>query len=252
MVKNKYIKKAWYFLLVARMQFFKVYAYIVLFFSCVAINILGFLGAPLKARLFICWVWSFLYRLGVLILLQIYVKIDGKENIPNYPCIYVSKHQSMLETFVFYGLVRRCCFVMKQELLEKPIFGTATKFTEAIGIDRSKGVSAMKKVLEDGKDRVQNKKLSIIIFPEGTRVAVGEYPKFHRSAMKLAMVTKLPIVPVAHNFGVYFGRKKGDLIKPGIARMSFEKPLNPQEHSIDELTDLCYNIINDKTKSFGG
>ncbi|WP_234366515.1 type II toxin-antitoxin system RatA family toxin, partial [Francisella tularensis] len=30
-----------------------------------------------------------------------------------------------LETFVFYGLVRNCCFVMKQELLEKPIFGKA-------------------------------------------------------------------------------------------------------------------------------
>ncbi|MDE4951238.1 lysophospholipid acyltransferase family protein, partial [Francisella tularensis] len=77
--------------------------------------------------------WSCLYRLGVLVLLQIYIKRDGKENIPNYPCIYVSKHQSMLETFVVYGLVRNCCFVMKQELLEKPIFGKANTFAEAIG-----------------------------------------------------------------------------------------------------------------------
>lgn len=139
-------------------------------------------------------------------------KNDGKENIPNYPCIYVSKHQSMLETFVFYGLVRNCCFVMKQELLEKPIFGKANTFAEAIGIDRSNGLSAIKKVLEDGKDRVENKNLSIVIFPEGTRVPVGEYPKFHRSAMKLATVTNIPIIPVAHNFGVYFGRKKAILL----------------------------------------
>ncbi|MDE4949268.1 1-acyl-sn-glycerol-3-phosphate acyltransferase, partial [Francisella tularensis subsp. holarctica] len=76
--------------------------------------------------------------------------------IPNYPFIYVSKKQSLIETFVFYGLVRICCFVMKQELLEKPIFCKANTVAEAIGIDRTNGLTASKKVLEDGKDRVEN------------------------------------------------------------------------------------------------
>ncbi|WP_432773178.1 lysophospholipid acyltransferase family protein [Francisella salimarina] len=246
------MKKIIHLLLLARMQVFKVYGYIVLLFSCLLMNTVGVLGASLKVRLFVCWIWSCLYRLGTLVILQIYVKIEGKENIPDSPCIYVSKHQSMLETFVFYGLVHDCCFVMKQELLEKPIFGKTNIFAEAIGVDRSKGLSAIKKVLEDGKDRIENKNLSIIIFPEGTRVPVGEYPKFHRSAMKLAKVSNIPIIPVAHNFGVYFGRKKGDFVKPGIARMSFGKPIDPKDYSVAELTDLCYDIINDKTKSYGG
>lgn len=246
------MKKMLHLLLVARMQVFKVYAYIILLLCCILMNTVGVLGASLQVRLFVCWLWSCLYRLGTLVILQIYVKIDGKENIPDYPCIYVSKHQSMLETFVFYGLVRKCCFVMKQELLEKPIFGKTNYFAEAIGVDRSKGVSAIKKVIEDGKDRVKNKNLSIIIFPEGTRVPVGEYPKFHRSAMKLATVTDIPIIPVAHNFGVYFGRRKGDFVKPGIARMSFGKAIDPKGRSVAELTDMCYDIINDKTKSLGG
>ncbi|WP_150463327.1 lysophospholipid acyltransferase family protein [Francisella sp. XLW-1] len=246
------MKKIIHLLLLTRMEVFKVYGYIVLLFSCLLMNTVGVLGASLKVRLFVCWIWSCLYRLGTLVILQIYVKIEGKENIPDYPCIYVSKHQSMLETFVFYGLVHDCCFVMKQELLEKPIFGKTNIFAEAIGVDRSKGLSAIKKVLEDGKDRIENKNLSIIIFPEGTRVPVGEYPKFHRSAMKLAKVSNIPIIPVAHNFGVYFGRKKGDFVKPGIARMSFGKSIDPKDYSVAELTDLCYDIINDKTKSYGG
>ncbi len=246
------MKKIIHLLLLARMQVFKVYGYIVLLFSCLLMNTVGVLGASLKVRLFVCWIWSCLYRLGTLVILQIYLKVEGKKNIPDYPCIYVSKHQSMLETFVFYGLVHDCCFVMKQELLEKPIFGKTNIFAEAIGVDRSKGLSAIKKVLEDGKDRIENKNLSIIIFPEGTRVPVGEYPKFHRSAMKLAKVSNVPIIPVAHNFGVYFGRKKGDFVKPGIARMSFGKPIDPKDYSVAELTDLCYDIINDKTKSYGG
>ena len=235
-----------------RMQVFKIYAYITLLFCCLLMNFFGALGAPLSIRIFIAWLWSFLYRLGVLILLQIYVKVEGKENILKTPAIYVSKHQSMLETFMFYGLVYKCCFVMKKELMEKPIFGKAQAYAKAIPVDRESNISALKKVLSEGKDRVLNKGLSIIIFPEGTRVDVKAYPKFQRSAMKLATVTNAPIVPVAHNFGLFFGKKKGDFMKPGIARMSFEKPINPNEYNVKELTDICYDIINDKTKEFGG
>lgn len=246
------MRKIIHLLLLARMRIFSAYAYATLLFCCLLMNIVGVLGVSLRVRLFVCWLWSCLYRLGVLLILQIYVKIEGKENIPEYPCIYISKHQSMLETFVFYGLVGKCCFVMKQELLEKPIFGKTNKFAEAIGIDRKKGLVAIKKVLEEGQDRVNNKKLSIIVFPEGTRVAVGEYPKFHRSAMKLATVTEVPVIPVAHNFGAYFGRKKGDFVKPGIAKMSFGKAIDPTKYSVAELTDICYDTINNKTKDFGG
>jgi 1-acyl-sn-glycerol-3-phosphate acyltransferase len=247
------MKKILNFLLLARMKVFTIYAYIALMLCCILMNVVGVLGASLKVRLFVCWIWSCLYRLGVLVILQIYVKIEGKENItPDKPCIYVSKHQSMLETFVFYGLISKCCFVMKQELLEKPIFGKTNKFAEAIGVDREKGLSAIKKVLEEGQDRVNNKKLSIIVFPEGTRVPVGEYPKFHRSAMKLATVTNVPVIPVSHNFGVYFGRKKGDFVKPGIARMAFGKAIDPKDYSVAELTDHCYDIITEQTKAYGG
>ena len=246
------MKKIIYLILRARMEVFKLYGYITLLSCCLLMNTVGFLRAPLFVRLWVCWLWSFLYRLGVLFILQIYVKVEGKENIQNGPAIYVSKHQSMLETFMFYGLVGRCCFAMKQELIEKPIFGQTQVYAEAIPVDRSNGVSALKKVLSEGKDRVQNKNMSIIVFPEGTRVAVGDYPKFHRSAMKLATVAKAPIVPVSHNFGAYFGRKKGDFIKPGIAKMSFGKAINPAEYNITELTDKCYEIITEKTKELGG
>lgn len=246
------MKKIWRAILLFRMQVFKFYAYITLLFCCVLMNIVGSLKAPLQVRLFVCWLWSFLYRLGVLFILQIYVKVEGKENILKEPCIYVSKHQSMLETFMFYGLVYRCCFAMKKELMEKPIFGKAQFHAEAIPVDREHSISALRNVLAEGKDRVSNKKLSIIVFPEGTRVAVGEYPKFHRSAMKLATVTGAMIVPVSHNFGAYFGRRKGDFMKPGIARMTFGSPINPNDYNVKDLTEKCYDIINSRTKELGG
>lgn len=241
-----------YKLLMIRVYAFKIYGTITLLLCCIVMNTVGLLGASLKTRLFICWIWSSLYRLGVLLILQIYVKVDGKENIKAEPCIYISKHQSMLETFMFYSLVGKCCFVMKQELLDKPVFGLTNKFAEAIPVDRNKGLSSLRKVIQEGKDRVFNKKMSIIVFPEGTRVAVGDYPKFHRSAMKLATDTGVPVIPVSHNFGVYFGRKAGDFIKPGIARMSFGEAIDPNQYTTADLTKKCYDSINAKTKELGG
>ena len=68
------MNKLFHLLLVARMQVFKGYAYIVLLLCCILMNIVGVLGASLKVKLFVCWIWSCLYRLGALVLLQIYVK----------------------------------------------------------------------------------------------------------------------------------------------------------------------------------
>ncbi|MDE5028367.1 1-acyl-sn-glycerol-3-phosphate acyltransferase, partial [Francisella tularensis subsp. holarctica] len=58
------MKKIDHLLLVARMQVFKVYAYIVLLLGCILMNLVGVLGASLKVRRFVCWIWSCLYRLG--------------------------------------------------------------------------------------------------------------------------------------------------------------------------------------------
>ena len=239
-------------ILFLRMHIFKFYAYTLLLICCLTMNIIGTLGAALNARLFVCRVWSIMSRAGVLLILQIYIKVEGKENISTKPCIYISKHQSMLETLIFHGLIKKICFVMKQELLDKPIFGKTNIFAEGIGIDRSQGISAVKKMLSDGRDRVNNKSLSIVIFPEGTRVPIGEYPKFHKSAMKLAKTLDIPLVPVSHNFGVFFGRKQGDFIKPGLATISFGKSIDPKNHSVEDLTTICHEMIKGKTKSLGG
>jgi len=246
------LREIWRLIMQSREELFKFYAYIIILISCLVINILGTIRAPMFIRLCVAWLWSWSYRLGALIFLQIYIKVDGKKNIQKIPSVYVSKHQSMLETFVFYSLLFRCCFTMKQELLEAPIFGKSMVYTNAIPVDRENSISALKKVLSLGKQRLQEEAMSIIVFPEGTRVPVGKYPKFHKSAMKLAKVTEAPIVPVAHNFGKLFGQKKGDRMKPGIARISFLPVVNSAEYSVQELTDFCHKAVNDRTKELGG
>ncbi|AEE88170.1 HdtS protein [Francisella cf. novicida Fx1] len=157
----------------------------------------------------------------------------------------------MLETFMFYGLLGKCHFIMKQELFDAPIFGPAMKNLGSIAIDRDKPRESLKKVVTDGKQSLADG-INVVIFPEGTRVSVGEYPEFQRSAMKLAADANVYIIPVAHNFGRFFPRKWGQVIKPGIARMDFGKRIDPRDFDSKTLTSYCHKVITEKTKEFNG
>jgi 1-acyl-sn-glycerol-3-phosphate acyltransferase len=120
-----------------------------------------------------------------------------------------------------------------------------------IAIARDKPLESLKKVVKDGKQSLAND-VNVVIFPEGTRVEVGEYPEFQRSAMKLATDADAFIIPVAHNFGKFFPKSWFDVIKPGIARMDFGKRIDPKEYDSKSLAAYCHKIITEKTKEFKG
>ncbi len=251
MIKS-FLKKIWNILMLLRVIAFQLYAMLVVGGSCIVINIFTYLGLPLSWKTAVCVVWTYLYRLGMLVFLQVYIRVSGSINIEkDFACIYVSKHQSMLETFMFYGLVGQSQFIMKKELFDTPIFGTAMKNLGSIGIDREKPRESLKKVVVDGKKSLAAG-INVIIFPEGTRVKVGEYPDFQRSAMKLATEAGAFIIPVSHNFGSYFPRKWNDLVKPGVARIDFGKRIDPKEFDSNTLTIHCYEVITAKTKELNG
>lgn len=247
-----FFKKVFKLLMTVRMLVFHAYSFAVIGGCCILINIFSYFRLPLRWRMAVCVAWTYLYWIGMVVFLQVFIKVSGRKNInKNKPCIYVSKHQSMLETFMFYGFLGSCQFIMKKELFETPIFGSAMKNLGSIAIDRDKPRESLKKVVEDGKKSLSNN-VNIVIFPEGTRVDVGTYPDFQRSAMKLAVEANVNIIPVAHNFGRYFPKKITDIIYPGFARMDFGENINPNDYDSKSLTKYCYDIINDKTKEFNG
>jgi 1-acyl-sn-glycerol-3-phosphate acyltransferase len=249
---KSFLKKIWNVFMMARMTAFQLYSLVVIGGCCILINIFSFFKLPLSWCMAVCFVWTYLYWIGMLVFLQVYVRVTGKVNIDkDYPCIYVSKHQSMLETFMFYGFVGTCHFIIKRELFDTPIFGSAMKNLGNIAIARDKPIESLKKVVADGKQSLADG-VNVIIFPEGTRVEIGQYPEFHRSAMKLATDSDAFIIPVAHNFGRFFPKSWNDIVKPGIARMDFGKRIDPKEYDSKSLTAYCHKIITEKTKEFNG
>jgi len=142
------------------------------------------------------------------------INIEGAENLPHGSAIIMSKHQSTWETISLRGLLApHQSWVLKQELLSIPIFGWALRFSKAIPIDRSAGRKAVIKVVKEGTKRLEEGRL-VIIFPEGTRTAPGQRKKYGMGGAILAERSGFPVVPIAHNAGVFW-RRRGVKKYPG-------------------------------------
>jgi len=106
-------------------------------------------------------------------LCKIDYKIIGQENILKEPCIYACKHQSMWETVVMHLILNRPVYAYKKELEKIPFYGWFLKYMSGIGVDRKGGIKSLKNVIAQAKFYL-NIGQSVVIFPQGTRVPVGE------------------------------------------------------------------------------
>ncbi len=134
-------------------------------------------------------------------------RLHGTENIPDRPCIILSKHQSAWETIAFRHLLPPLqTWVLKRELMWIPVFGWALAVMQPIAIDRKAGKAAAKKIIDKGNEAL-DKGRNVIIFPEGTRVAPGTRGKYGIGGALLAKKSGYPVLPVAHNAGVFWSRR---------------------------------------------
>jgi 1-acyl-sn-glycerol-3-phosphate acyltransferase len=127
------------------------------------------------------------------------------------------KHSSSWETLAMMVLFPRQVWVLKRELVWIPVVGIGVLQMHAIAIDRTAGHSAVAQVIEQGKDRLAEGDW-VMIFPEGTRMAVGETRRYGVSGTLLAAETGRLIVPIAHNAGHYWPRR-GLMKRPGTVRV---------------------------------
>lgn len=159
-----------------------------------------------RARVGRTWGSAILRLLRVICRLDYH--IEGAANLPKAPCIVMSKHQSSWETIALRALLDpNHTWVLKRELLRIPFFGWALALFRPIAIDREAGRAAAKQLLREGKKALDDG-LSVVIFPEGTRVAPGSKGRYGIGGALLAEHTGARIVPIAHNAGVFWARRE--------------------------------------------
>lgn len=202
---------------------------------------------PSRPRFISCYKVCNFWRAGFMLLtrfvLGIRVVVEGRENIPSTPAIYLAKHQSAWETVALQVWTPPAVFVLKRELLYIPFFGWALWGLRMIWIDRSSGKSALEKIVTQGRQRLAEG-LSIIIFPEGTRVAPGKMGRFKAGGAHLATRTGAPVIPVAHNAGELWPRN-AFIKKAGTITCRFGPAIDPNGLSDAELNQRVETWIRD-------
>jgi len=149
--------------------------------------------------------------------------VEGRERLPPGAHVALWKHSSSWETLAMNVIFPRQVWVLKRELQWIPIVGWGIKLLHAIAIDRSSGRVAVGQVVEQGTQRLAEGDW-VMIFPEGTRMAVGETRKYGVSGALLAASAGALVVPVAHNAGCFWPRR-GLIKKPGRVRVVIGPPI---------------------------
>lgn len=134
-------------------------------------------------------------------------RITGWENIPSANVIVMCKHQSAWETIALRAFLPvEQTWVLKKELLRVPVLGPALRQFKPVAIDRSAGRKALKQLVNEGQDLLSSGRW-LVVFPEGTRVPPGEKGSYNVGGALLAERSGYPILPIAHNAGVFWGRR---------------------------------------------
>ena len=200
-------------------------------------------SARFKCCYAVCQMWRYGFMAMCHIVLGIHCKIEGRENISAAPAIYLVKHQSAWETIALQIWTPPAIFVLKRELLAIPFFGWALWGLRMIWIDRSAGKAALEKIVTQGQKRL-GQGLSIIIFPEGTRVAPGKMGKFKLGGARLAVRTNAPVIPVAHNAGELWPRN-AFIKKSGTITVRFGPAIDPVGLTDNELNERVETWIRE-------
>ncbi|MGH8619215.1 MAG: lysophospholipid acyltransferase family protein [Burkholderiales bacterium] len=189
---------------------------------------------PLRLRYRIITQWSRIMTAAATGLCGIRYRVLGREHLPERPAVILSKHQSAWETLAYQVIFPPQVWVMKRELLWIPFFGWGLAMLAPIAINRGSALRAMRKLLADGRDRLR-RGFWIIVFPEGTRVAVGARRPYHPGGAAMALHAQALVVPVAHNAGRVW-RKNAFIKYPGTITVSIGPAIAPEGLNAAQLT----------------
>ncbi|MGB0637304.1 MAG: lysophospholipid acyltransferase family protein [Gammaproteobacteria bacterium] len=209
------------------------------FFSIISVCVLILPSTPRYKTII---TWSKLALWWLRITCDLHWAVRGIENITDQPGVILCKHQSAWETIAMQMIFPKQTQVLKKELLSIPFFGWGLACLNPIAINRKRGAKSVKKILDIGQKRIKDG-WWVLFFPEGTRIAVGENGRFTQTGAALALEANCPIIPVAHNAGVFW--KKNTVKKyPGTIEVIIGAPISTAGRSRKNIIKDAENWID--------
>ncbi len=189
-----------------------------------------------------------LWGRGIIRTCGIRVEIEGLENLAGLKSfVLVANHQSFFDIFAVAGYIPgEPRFVAKKSLLKIPIVGYAMQHSGHVTIDREAGGQAIRKVIH-----IIRGGFDICVFAEGHRYNDNRVHEFNDGAAWLAILSKLPAVPMSISGSGRFFPRGAKVVNPGgTMRMRIGKPISTESMRSADRTELTHKLEEAVRESF--
>ena len=114
---------------------------------------------------------------------------------PRHPYVVVANHESFVDILLISHLPFEMKWMSKSEFFKIPFVGWMMTMAGDIKLVRG-DKKASAQALIDSRDRLA-KRVSVMVFPEGTRSQTGELAEFRDGAFRIAIQAGVPVIPLA-------------------------------------------------------
>ena len=114
---------------------------------------------------------------------------------PRRPYVVVSNHESYADIFLVSHFPWEMKWLSKHTIFKIPVMGWMMRMALDVPVRRGERESAIA-ALAECRDRLA-RRVSVMIFPEGTRSRTDELLPFKDGAFHLAIQSNVPILPIA-------------------------------------------------------
>lgn len=153
------------------------------------------------------------------------------------PVLYIINHSSTIDLITILALgLPRVRFVAKWELQYNPIFFLLGRLTGQVFIKRQKSEQAVE-TLQRAYTRIQKKRLSVLMAPEGSRKHPGIIGPFKKGPFRMAMALGFPVVPIYFEGNRSLSSGGSLLFKPGHVTAHIHPPVDTSGWTIETLDD---------------
>lgn len=166
------------------------------------------------------------------------VTVKGLENIPkDKTVLFVSNHQGNFDIPLLMGYINKPKgFIAKIELAKMPIVNIWMKLIRCVFIDR-KNLRQSIKAIQEGI-AILKSGYSMVVFPEGTRSKGEPMKEFKKGSLRLAVKTKVPIVPIAISGSYKIMEERKFLITPAQVNITIGQPILLHEISEENSKNI--------------
>ena len=161
------------------------------------------------------------------------IRIEGSWPAGGGSYVIVANHQSFLDIFALCNIAHEWKWVAKKSLFRIPMFGWGLSLSGSISLDRGDTASALAVMAEC--HRYLAERISVMMFPEGTRSTDGKLLPFKPGAFRLALEAGVPVLPIAVS-GTAAGMPKGGFwVRPTTITLRILEPVPTAGLKIHEI-----------------